>query len=309
MTSRLLAERGEAPPMNTKKILVAIKKVPMYTPIKEPEKFFIEKDVPEDAAPKKALTNMEDIRGKKLNKSINEEAFVYAEDLLDPKSDGMAAMLSPGQRAVAIKVNPESLVGGFVLPGTRVDVISTIRRGENESESKTILQDMLVLAVDTKNNKEEGTNSILGQTVTLAVKPEEAQQISLASAIGELRLALRAAGDSSHIRVRGAKAGQLGIQRFDSDSQDADGGNSLAPTPVPAILPPLPPKAEAVVETPKEEPPPVKTHTLTVVNGEHTTKHVFVADTKDGWKSGVQKTELEELPVRRTPTARPDGKK
>src|SRR5262249_42325256 len=115
MTSRLLAERGQGPPPNTKKLLVAIKKVPMYTLIKEPEKYFVEKDVSEDAAPKKALTSFEDIKGKKLNKAINEDGFVQTDDLLDPRQDGLHATLAPGQRAVAIKVDAQSLVGGFVL--------------------------------------------------------------------------------------------------------------------------------------------------------------------------------------------------
>lgn len=294
MTSRLLAERS-GPPQTMKKILVAVKKVPQYTPIKEPEKFFVEKDVPEDAAPKKALTTFEELRGKKLNKAINEEAYVYADDLLDPNTEGMHSKLAPGQRAVAIKVDAQSLAGGFVLPGTHVDVVCTQRRGENDSESKIILQNMLVLAVDTKNNREDGQSTILGQTVTLAAKPEEAQQLSLASSIGELKLILRALGDEKIDPVRSARINQLGQQRFDPAPGSEPTATVAAATPVPAVLPPLPAKVEAPAEEPKPEPEakPVKTHTLTIYEGEYVSKHVFVWDDKEGWKRNVTKSSLE----------------
>jgi pilus assembly protein CpaB len=294
MTSRLLAERQQPPPQTvTKPVLVATKKVPMHTPIKEPEKFFVVKELPEEAVPKKALTSFDDIKGKRLSKSINEEAFVYVEDLLDPEKDGLSVRLAAGQRAVAIKVDAQSLVGGFVYPGARVDVICTVRRGDQDSESKILLQDMQVLAVDTKHRKDAESETIIGQTVTLAAKPEEATQLALASAIGELRLMMRAVGDDVKIRHRPTRVTELGKQRFDGPDGSSDASADLKDPPLPTELPPVPEKVETPVVEAAPKPPeePVKEHTLTIVSGEFTTRHKFVWDKQENsWKASVAKT-------------------
>src|SRR3954453_4087703 len=174
MTSRLLAGRNKEVP--TVKILVAKKKVPAFTVVKDPELFFVEKEFPQDLAPRKAVTAFDRVKDKRLNKPLAEDGVLNEDDLLDPKMDGMAAQMAPGERAIAIKVNAESLAGGFVLPGSRVDVVSTMRGGPDNAESKIILQNMLILSVDTQSNKDPEKQAILGQTVTLSAKPEEAQR-------------------------------------------------------------------------------------------------------------------------------------
>ena len=82
---------------------------------------------------------------------------------------------------------------------------------------------------DTKANREDGQSSIVGQTVSLAVKPEEAQQLSLAQATGELKLALRGSGDREHVQTNGARVMTLGRQRFDGENSENkdDGGNLI----------------------------------------------------------------------------------
>src|SRR5262249_22280174 len=146
--------------------------------------FFVEKEFPQDLAPKKAITAFDRVKDKRLNKTLPEDGVLNEEDLLDPKSDGLAAQMAPGERAIAIKVNAECLAGGFVLPGTRVDILSTLNAG-SESETKIILQNMLVLAVDTQDAKDPEKKAMLGQTVTLSAKPEEAQRLALAQKMGE----------------------------------------------------------------------------------------------------------------------------
>ena len=82
----------------------------------------------------------------------------------EPK--GLADMLKPGQIAVSIKVNPESLKGGAVLPGSRADVISTVERGGAVSTT-FLLQDVLVLAVGDELKREPGKKPA-NRAVTLA---------------------------------------------------------------------------------------------------------------------------------------------
>jgi Flp pilus assembly protein CpaB len=144
---------------------------------------------------------------------------VTKEDLTDKGNIGLIAELPPGMRAIAIRVNAETLAGGFVLPRSRVDVVFTI---PNE-ESQIILQDMLVLAVDTTANREEGRTSIIGGTVTLQATPDEAEQLSHAQANGQLRLILRGLGDKETVKTAGKTKGNVwrrggtSIDRKDDD--------------------------------------------------------------------------------------------
>jgi pilus assembly protein CpaB len=313
MTSRLLAERS-APPTDAKvAVVVAKQKVSPMVLIKEPERYFELKDYPEGLAPRKALKTLEDIKDQRLNKSVTEEEIVTYDHVLNKEQAGLPAELPTGTRAVAIKVNPESLVGGFVLPRSRVDVMFTSRGGAADAQTKVLLQDMLVLAVDQSSQRDPNEPTKLGNTVTLAAKPEEAQRLALASTLGELRLTLRALGDNERIRLPATK-----LSEFDRPIREGSNDETQlvqAPPPVPTLpkleaLPP-PPTAETKPtpkekEKPKPEPeePPVKTHTMTIVNGEYVQKAVFVEDPQEGWKNGALSRD-EGPPVRTAPAGRP----
>src|ERR1700722_2748432 len=138
LTSQLLANREKTIP--TVKVLVAKKRVAGYTLIKDPEALFVEKEFPENVAPKKAVTSFADAKDKRTNKVLNEEGVLLMDDLADAKSEGLSATMGPGERAVAIKVNAEKSVAGFVLPGSRVDVVATVNSESNGKEAKIILQ-------------------------------------------------------------------------------------------------------------------------------------------------------------------------
>src|SRR5262249_17460452 len=191
MTSRYLkAARPEQDAEPTVPVLVAKARVPAWTPIKEPEKFFEVKPYPANLAPRKALTDLNDVKDQRLRNILDEGKVATQDDLLTKEQMTLVDQLRPGQRAVAIKVTPESVVSGFVLPGTRVDVVCTTRG--NDPQSKVILQNMLVLAIDTQDQRGPETKTILGQNVTLAATPEEVGRLTLGEAVGDPGAVLKA---------------------------------------------------------------------------------------------------------------------
>jgi pilus assembly protein CpaB len=290
MTSRLLADRSAAPAEEPKvKILAAKIKVPAWVLIKDPEKYFEEKELPESAAPKKALKEFSEVKDQRLSQALSEGEYVMSDKLVNSEQVGLIAKLPSGMRAIALKVNAESLAGGFVLPGFRVDVVSTLRGGANESVAKIILQNMLVLAVDTNAARDPNSSSMLGSTVTLAATPEEAMRLSLAAAMGELRLTLRTPDDNKIVRLPGAKYDDLGKPTHDATGKEEEQVATSAP-PVPALpaLPKDPPAPLPVVQkTPEPEPEPVQTHTMTIISGEYVQKAVFTLDPIDKvWTHG-----------------------
>lgn len=122
------------------------------------------------------------------------------------KGNALAAAMDAGNRAMAIKVSPESMVGGFVSPGDRVDVILTFQvklSGDERDEaasriarhgSQTVLENVKVLAIDQLSRKDDDKAKI-GRTVTLEVSSSGAEKLALVSQMGDLSLVLRALGD------------------------------------------------------------------------------------------------------------------
>lgn len=105
---------------------------------------------------------------------------------------GLSVRIPANMRAMSLKVNDVTGVSGFVLPGDRVDVLVTIENvgGANIAVTKTILQDLEVLAAgiktETKNN-----HNITVQTATVLVDPEGAEKLALGIQRGAVQLSLR----------------------------------------------------------------------------------------------------------------------
>lgn len=97
--------------------------------------------------------------------------------------------LRPNTRAMAIKVDAETAVGGLVTPGDTVDIVLT--QGRDESLSAiTILQNIRVVGVDQDTDETRDTPDV-ARTVTVEVTPEQGQKLALAQKAGTLSLTLR----------------------------------------------------------------------------------------------------------------------
>ena len=105
----------------------------------------------------------------------------------------LAALLSPGMKAVTIRVNDVNGIAGFVLPGDRVDVMLT-RKSRKSAFTEVLLQGVRVLGVDQIADERTDKKAVVAKSVTLEVKIEDAQRVVLASTIGNLALALRSPG-------------------------------------------------------------------------------------------------------------------
>jgi pilus assembly protein CpaB len=117
----------------------------------------------------------------------------------------MAAILTPGMRAVSIMISAESGAGGFVLPNDRVDIILTRKFDGTPPRvaSKTVLSNLRVLAVDQTIVQQKDTKSVVGKTATVEVTPEQAELLTMAQGAGQLSLALRPLGDNQAVADTG----------------------------------------------------------------------------------------------------------
>lgn len=124
---------------------------------------------------------------------------------------GLPVVIPDGMRAVSVKVDEVIGVAGFVLPGTRVDVLATFADGGDRQEAVTrvILQNVEALAAgQTTQPDAQGTPKTV-PVITLLVSPEEAEDLTLAATQGQIQLALRGTLDQESIRTDGSRVGGL----------------------------------------------------------------------------------------------------
>ena len=102
---------------------------------------------------------------------------------------GVAARLSKGMRAFALRVDVMSGVSGFLRPGDRVDVYWTGTGAEGQGITRLIHANLQLIAVDQVTD-EERNNPILAQSVTVETTPDVVAKLAQAQATGRLTLAL-----------------------------------------------------------------------------------------------------------------------
>src|ERR1700730_8918031 len=145
---------------------------------------------------------------KEVSGSIARAPFLAGEPIREPKlvrangSGFMAAILPSGMRAISTEISPETGAGGFILPNDRVDVILSKREKNPDKSasadiviSEIILTNVRVLAIDQAPKEKDGQNAVVGKTVTLELKPEQAETLARARQTGTLALALRSIAD------------------------------------------------------------------------------------------------------------------
>lgn len=156
-------------------------------------------------APPFTFDAVEDLLGSRVSARILEGEAVREERVgATTQSPYLEQLVEPGSRAATVRVSRESAVGGHVRPGSNVDVIVTIRPDSPTLTANwvtdTILQGVRVVAVnsytlgvdhDASPELAEDRARSRELWVTLEVTPPEAQQLALASARGQLHLALR----------------------------------------------------------------------------------------------------------------------
>jgi pilus assembly protein CpaB len=152
-------------------------------------------DWPANSMPKDAFTDPKDVVGRGLVLPlIQNEPILPMKLAAKDAGAGLPPAIPPGLRAVSVRVNEVIGVAGYVLPGTRVDVLATVNPTDQHGDitSKVILTNVQVLAAGTKIERDVHDNKpVPVSVVTMLVAPEEAERLTLASSEGKIQLALR----------------------------------------------------------------------------------------------------------------------
>ena len=191
-------------------------------------------DWPRDRIPEGAIRELADLEDRFPRQRLYVGEPILSAKLMDGNDRGSPALTIPkGYRVYSVKVSVESSVSGMVQPGDRVDLLVFLRKSTEipETGTRTILKDVNIFSVDgaTERSVDADGKSVNVRTVSLLVKPEQAESVMLASELGRLSLSLRRPDDTSEQSsdgetiqsLLGSDTDQPNDRRRNSDSEDS----------------------------------------------------------------------------------------
>lgn len=208
-------------------------------------------DYPANAFPQGGFEAIEDVVDRSVTGQILANEPVISGRVTDKGAGfGLAPLIKQGYRAIAVAVNQVSGVSGFILPGSKVDVLLTARGlGESaENLTTTVLENVTVLSTGHSQEADANGQPQNVPVVNMLLTPEDARLLTLATQEGRIQLVLRNPKDDEQ---------ELAENRQITSTADLFVG--LRPKPQP-VQPRAPRRAAApvAVQAPAPPPPPVQ---------------------------------------------------
>jgi pilus assembly protein CpaB len=241
-----------AAPMQTHPVVVAAVNLDVGAELRREDIKVI--DWPAESVPAGTFDNAQAVIGRGLIQPVVQNAPILAGSM-PPKEAGagLPPVIPEGMRALSVRVNDVIGVAGYVLPGTRVDVVATVSPTDShpDTTSKVILTNVQVLTAGTKIERDTEQKPVTVNVVTLLVDPQQSERLTLASTEGKIQLALRNPLDKTAPQTPGIRpAALLG---FAPPARAATGR-----------------RVTVVASTPKADPPP----TVEIIRGDKRAQEV-----------------------------------
>jgi len=168
---------------------------------------------PSNGLPEGIAENEEALVGRGLIRAVDTNEPILKSKLAEPGAGGGLSVTIPeGMRGLSVRVDEVIGVAGFVLPGTRVDVILVITPpggGAGGPISRVILQDVPTLTAGQTTTTDEQGKPLTVSVVTLLVTPGDAEKLALATTQGRIQLALRNTLDQEKVETNGVRVASL----------------------------------------------------------------------------------------------------
>lgn len=218
---------------------------------------------PADALVPGSFSKVEDVTNRGLLTAVLEnEPLTESKLAAVGAGAGLPPTITPGMRAISVRVNEVVGVAGFVTPGNRVDVFVTLKQ-KDTSVTKVVVSNVQVLTAGTKyeQDRNKSGEAMPSSVVTLLLSPEDAERTVLAATEGQIMLALRNPLDVDPTGTNGTQLSSLY-------------GAPTAPVPAPVVRPA--PKPRVAAPPPPPPPPPEpKPYTVEVVRGAKRTEEAI----------------------------------
>ena len=166
---------------------------------------------PDGSMPPNIFHAKSEVVGRGVILPISQGEFILPSKLAGENAGyGLPGLIPPGMRAMSVRVNEVVSVAGFVLPGTRVDVLLTGNpSGAGEQQTTTVLENVAVIAVGPHLERNSSGEPQSVPVITLLVSPDDAQRLTLASTEGRIQLVLRNPLDTRQQDLNSVNTGSL----------------------------------------------------------------------------------------------------
>jgi len=219
---------------------------------------------PVSTVPAGAYTSVDSVVGRVARIDVFKgEVIVPGRLAPEGTGAGLQVKITPGKRAIALRIDDVSGLNGMLMPNSRVDILVSLRdakRANGQQVAKLFMSNMRVLSVGTLTQTTPDNRPITAPTAIIEVTPVEAEQLTVAQQEGRIGLVLRGYGDPDSVKTEGAKAadvlemlrgGSTTPARSEEPRSTGRRASSPAPQPVQQVVAPPPPTPQPVVERPK----------------------------------------------------------
>lgn len=181
---------------------------------------------------------------------FNTEALVPGRLAPEGTGSGLEIKITPGKRAMAVRIDDVAGLSGLIQPNSRVDVLVTLadQNSGSQQRAKLFMSNMRVLSVGSAMERGPDGQPMSATTAALEVTPVEAEQLAVASNQGKIQLVLRGYGDPDTVATKGATMNDM-MRRIDPNPAPAPSrpapvaARRPAPTLTPVTVAPTPPAA------------------------------------------------------------------
>jgi pilus assembly protein CpaB len=199
-------------------VVVAREDIPARTKITE--QMVMMMNYPKDFLMPGVVQDRKDVEGRITLARLRAKDQIRSSDLFAPgQSPSISYDIPEGMRAIAIGASEIGSAGGAVKPGDHVDILATYSDPATHQETtRPVLQNVLVLFVNQAETNPQGPTGAKS-SMTLAVKPEDAELLVAADRAGALRVMLRAPTDKRIVDSQGVTVRDFqGSKTFEKDT-------------------------------------------------------------------------------------------
>lgn len=163
------------------------------------------RDIPQEFVPADVLTpdNYGSYLGQVLRTPLAQGAPIPT-TALEQIADHFSAIINPDDVAYTIQVNETNSISGLIVPGDHIDILLLVSKNEKDT-IRPLLSDVLVLATGKRarglKTGDHATDSSFSN-VTLELSPRNAQRLSMAKKIGQLRVMLRSPENRGDLNLK-----------------------------------------------------------------------------------------------------------
>lgn len=232
-------QNAKSPKVIVKKtlILMAAETIPPRTLIEK--KMIKEVQVSDNTIFNEYIKDYSQIVGKYSKETISKDEGFFKDKLISDNGNELSLNLEKDHRAISLNVSQDAGVSELIKPGDFVDIITFLNEKKDGAKvlrpdiSKIVLQNIEVVAVDNKLNRDEKTkddtktanNNFL---VTLSVQTSDLEKLVLAQSIGSIKLALRPLKSDDSSVTNGVTWEQLTVNDAKPESNTISNGDNSA---------------------------------------------------------------------------------